>query len=153
MGPNDFTKARATKWAKVSILPRRHAHAATPSSNNNIIYRIYCLFNNNNSHIGDAANIHLRGDTLRLRNTLPLCGRSPSLATVCSTYPIPSCPALLHKDTALHGAPTVEDAQLCLQGRFPRAKHAIEQKLEPDKILSPPSRGVIRKNPLLRRTP
>ena len=42
---NDFTRARATKWAKVSILPRRHAHAATPSSNNNIIYRIYYLFN------------------------------------------------------------------------------------------------------------
>ena len=41
MRRNDFTRARATKWAKVSILPRRHAHAATPSSNNNIIYRIY----------------------------------------------------------------------------------------------------------------
>ena len=46
---HDFTRARATKWAKVSILPRRHAHAATPSSNNNIIHRIYYLFNNNSS--------------------------------------------------------------------------------------------------------
>ena len=34
---NDFTKARAPKWAKVSILPRRDAHAAVTSANNNII--------------------------------------------------------------------------------------------------------------------
>ena len=40
-----FTKARAPKWAKVSILPRRDAHPPVTSANNNIIYRIYCLFN------------------------------------------------------------------------------------------------------------
>ena len=39
---DDFTEARATKWAKVSKLPRRDALAATPSLNNNIVYRIYC---------------------------------------------------------------------------------------------------------------
>ena len=36
-----MTKARAPKWAKVSIFPRRDAHAAVTSANNNIIYRIY----------------------------------------------------------------------------------------------------------------
>ena len=40
-----FTEARAPKWTKVSKLPRRDALAATPSLNNNIVYRIYCLFN------------------------------------------------------------------------------------------------------------
>ena len=45
--PNDFTEARAPKWAKVIKLLRRDAHAATYLLNNNIIYRIYCLFNNN----------------------------------------------------------------------------------------------------------
>ena len=48
LGTNHFTKARAPKWAKVSILPRRDAQGPVPSANNNIIYRIYCLFNNNN---------------------------------------------------------------------------------------------------------
>ena len=45
LGANHFTEARAPKWAKVSKLPRRDAHAPTPSLNNNIVYRIYCLFN------------------------------------------------------------------------------------------------------------
>ena len=102
----------------------------TATNNNN---------NNNNFNPRDAANIHLRGDTLQIVILLPLRGRSPSLATVCSTYPIPSHPALLHKDSSLHGAPTVEDTYLCLKVRFPLAKHAIEQKHEPYKILSPPS--------------
>ena len=42
-----FTEARAPKWTKVSKLPRRDALAAVTSLNNNIVYRIYCLFNNN----------------------------------------------------------------------------------------------------------
>ena len=37
LGAHHFTKARAPKWAKVSILPRRDAHAAVTSANNNII--------------------------------------------------------------------------------------------------------------------
>ena len=100
LGGTHFTKARASKWAKVSILPRRHAHAATPSSNNNIIYRIYYLFNNNNnnnnnnnSHLGDAANIHLRGATLRIGILLPLRGRKVCLAnTLLSPTTQPSRP-------------------------------------------------------------
>ena len=47
---DDFTEARATKWAKVIKLPRRDALAATPSLNNNIVYRIYCLFDNNGNN-------------------------------------------------------------------------------------------------------
>ena len=45
LGADDFTEARAPKWAKVIKLFRRDAHAAPPSLNNNIVYRIYCLFN------------------------------------------------------------------------------------------------------------
>ena len=41
LGGTHCTEARAPKWAKVIKLPRRDAHAATPSLNNNIIYRIY----------------------------------------------------------------------------------------------------------------
>ena len=41
LGGHHFTEARAPKWAKVIKLPRRDAHAPTPSLNNNIIYRIY----------------------------------------------------------------------------------------------------------------
>ena len=39
-----FTRARASKWAKVSILLRRDAHPPVTSASNIIIYRIYCLF-------------------------------------------------------------------------------------------------------------
>ncbi len=35
-----FTKARASKWSKVAILPRPDAQAQVPSANNNILYRI-----------------------------------------------------------------------------------------------------------------
>ena len=45
LGGGYFTEARAPKWAKVIKLPRLDALAATPSLNNNIVYRIYCLFN------------------------------------------------------------------------------------------------------------
>ena len=57
---DDFTGARAPKWAKMIKLPRRDAHAATPSLNNNIVYRIYCLFNN-----GAPRNKPLGGGGLR----------------------------------------------------------------------------------------
>ena len=74
---NDFTEARAPKWAKVIKLPRRDAHAATPSLNNNIVYRIYCLFN---SHfILGTVRIHT-SQVLHCgrRNILPLRGRNPT---------------------------------------------------------------------------
>ena len=45
-----FTKARASKWSKVTILPRPDARAEVTSANNNILYRIYNLFNNNNNN-------------------------------------------------------------------------------------------------------
>ena len=35
-----LTKARASKWSKVAILPRPDALAEVPSANNNILYRI-----------------------------------------------------------------------------------------------------------------
>ena len=38
LGGHHFTEARAPKWAKVNKLFGRDAHAAIPSSNNNIIY-------------------------------------------------------------------------------------------------------------------
>ena len=92
--PHDFTEARAPKWAKVTTSPRRDAKGAVPSSNNNIVYRIYYLFNNNNnSHLGDAANIHLRGATLRIGILLPLRGRKVCLAnTLLSPTTQPSRP-------------------------------------------------------------
>ena len=40
LGPHDFTKARASKWSKVAILPRPDAQAQVPSANNNILYRM-----------------------------------------------------------------------------------------------------------------
>ena len=36
LGAHDFTEARALKWAKMIKLPKRDAHAATPSPNNDI---------------------------------------------------------------------------------------------------------------------
>ena len=39
--PHDFTRARASKSSKVTILPRRDDDAEVPSANNNNIYRIY----------------------------------------------------------------------------------------------------------------
>ena len=33
LGGDDFTKARAPKWARMIKLPKRDAHAAIPSSN------------------------------------------------------------------------------------------------------------------------
>ena len=35
-----FTKARASKWSKVAILPRPDGLAEDPSANNDIVYRI-----------------------------------------------------------------------------------------------------------------
>ena len=54
------------------------------------------------------------GATLLIRILLPLRGRSMGLANTL-TYPNPSHPALLHKDTTLHGAPTMEDSISCRQ--------------------------------------
>ena len=36
----NFTKAKASKWSKVAILPRPDGLAEVPSANNNILYRI-----------------------------------------------------------------------------------------------------------------
>ena len=65
-----FTEARALKWSKVIKLLGRDAHAATPSLNNNLVCRIYCLFtrnnsnnSNNKSHVRDDPNIYQRGAT------------------------------------------------------------------------------------------
>ena len=38
LGGTHFTEATAPKWVKLIKLPRRDAHAATPSPNNSIIY-------------------------------------------------------------------------------------------------------------------
>ena len=135
MRGHHFTEARALKCSKVSKLPRREREAQAPSANNNIIYRIYCLFNNNNnSHFRAGPNIHQRGVTLRIGILLPLRGRSVHLANVYSTYPIPSYPALFHTDTSLHGAPTVEDTYLCTSWFL--VKSAIEQTTKSLKTLS-----------------
>ena len=100
-------------------------------------------------HWGDGPNSYLQGDTQRIRNTLPLCGRSLCLATVCSTYPIPSHPALFHKDTSLHGAPTVEDALSSLKVRFTMVKPCHRKKKNATKFYPPPFRDVICKKPVL----
>ena len=41
LGSINFTKARASKWSKVAILPRPDGLAEVPSANNNILLRIY----------------------------------------------------------------------------------------------------------------
>ena len=67
--PLYFTRARASKWAKVAILPRPDALNPVTYENNNIIYRIY-----------NAAINHQQGGTLRRRLSLPLRGRKVCLA-------------------------------------------------------------------------
>ena len=50
------------------------------------------------------------------------------------TYPKPSSPALLHKDTTLHGAPTVEDTPSCGADSSLRNKAAMEKGTDRSKI-------------------
>ena len=102
-----FACAGADKSRFTVLFPRRHARpkrfccylqyilafraptATTPTTTTQQLQQQHPNNNNNNNNFNprDAANIHLRGDTLQIVILLPLRGRNQGLANTCLTFP------------------------------------------------------------------
>ena len=105
------------------LLPLLLQTGPTVSNERTIVVVVVAIFSNVSSgasccwptsHFETTHFTTCNGATLQIGPLLPLRGRIISLANTL-TYPYPSHPALLHEDTTLHGAPTVEEHNKCRQ--------------------------------------
>ena len=105
----NFTKARASKWSKVAILPRPDAQAQVPSANNNILYRIYnCSTTTIILMVGTIRSARVGAVPIQTKVPSPISWGELFFYKEFSVLPKPSFPALDCQDTSSWNVRTTE---------------------------------------------